>query len=73
MYEYRFILVVALLGGAAALATDRGRLPLALRGLKKMLGGGRTPTEEMAARGVPGWRRALAFLMIVAAFVVAIL
>ena len=40
---YRFIPVVALLGLAAFLLTDRSKPPLALRGLKKMLGSAGSP------------------------------
>ena len=34
----RLVVILALLGLAAAIATPKGRLPLALRGLAKLLG-----------------------------------
>ena len=70
MYEYRFIFVVAFLGLAAALLTDRNRLPLALRGLRRTLG---TSTPPAPAAPVPLWRRLLAFILILLAFLIAIL
>jgi hypothetical protein len=66
----RVVAVVALLGVAAAIATPKGRLPLALRGLQRALG--KTATETAGAR-VSGQRRLLAFLLIVAAVVLALL
>ena len=48
---------------AAALASPPGRLPLALRGLARMLG---AKTVEAASR-VPVWKRALAFALVLAA------
>jgi hypothetical protein len=38
LLQYRFVFVIALLAVAAALLTDRNRLPLALRGLRRTLG-----------------------------------
>ena len=61
----RVAAVIALLGAAAALATPPGRLPLALRGLARMLGG-RTAAGRRAA---PAWRRALALALVLAAAV----
>ena len=65
---YRFIPVVLLLGAAAALLADPSKLPIALRGLRRSLGrdgGG-------AAHKVPAWRRCLAFVLVWAAFVIAV-
>ena len=71
---YRFIPVIALLGAAAALATPRGRLPLALRGLKKTLQGDAGRADSAAqSEPVAGWRKCAAFLLVVAAFLVAVL
>lgn len=70
MYEYRFVFVVAFLGLAAALLTDRNRLPLALRGLRRTLG---TSTPPAPSAPVPLWRRLLAFILILLAFLIAIL
>ena len=62
--------VVALLGAAAAFATPRGRLPLALRGLCRVLGrqGG-----DGSGEAVPAWRRALAFFLVVLAAIAAVI
>ena len=59
----RVAAVVAMLGVAAALATPPGRLPLALRGLARLLGS--KPAE--AESRVPGWKRALALALVLAA------
>lgn len=64
---YRFIPVVLLLGAAAALLADPSKLPIALRGLRRTLGGG-----GGAAHKVPAWRRCLAFVLVLAAFVIAV-
>lgn len=74
--HYRFVVVIALLGIAAMLATSKGRLPLALRGLKKVIrqDAGKpasTPTETAAS--VPGWKRFVAFLLVILAFLIAVL
>lgn len=70
----RLAAVIGLVVGAAALATPPGRLPLALRGLAKVLARGRpggVGTPE--TRPVSSWRRLLAFLLVVLAAAVAIL
>ena len=59
----RVAAVIALLGAAAALATPPGSLPLALRGLARMLGG----RAAAGRRAAPAWRRALAFALVLAA------
>lgn len=70
----RLVAVVTLLVGAALLATPRGRLPLALRGVWRIM---RKDRGESAAQ--PGearasaWRRLLAFLMVVTAAALALL
>ena len=69
---YRFIPVVLLLGVAAYLLVDKSKLPLALRGLKKVLGTAAPPSPS-AAPPVPVWKRLLAFLLIVVAFLLAVL
>ena len=69
---WRFIPVVALLGIAAYLLVDKSKLPLALRGLKKVLGN----AASDAARGappVPAWKRWLAFVLILVAFLLAVI
>lgn len=64
----RVVLVIALLCIAGAITTPKGRLPLALRGLKKLLG--KAPSEERSPR-VSSMRRFIAFLLILFAFAVA--
>ena len=69
---YRFIPVVLLLGFAAWLLVDKSKLPLALRGLNKMLGTRMTvATTSIAA--VPPWKRLLAFVLVVVAFLIVVL
>ena len=69
-HTFRFVPVVAFLGLAAALLTDKSRLPLVLRGLKKTL---ERNTEKTPYAPPPAWKRALAFLLILLAFAVAVL
>ena len=63
----RMVAVLALVCVAAALATPKGRLPLALRGMAKLF---RVQGEE---RAVPVWKRLLAFLLVVLAVVLALI
>ena len=64
----RVALVVVLLAAAAAVATPRGRLPLALRGvLRVMRRDGAVPGEEPKTARVSAVRRAFAFLLVLAA------
>ena len=70
---YRFIPVVLLLGLAAFLLVDKSKLPLALRGLKKVLGGAASSSPPVAASPVPAWKRLLAFFLFLAAFLLAVL
>ena len=69
---YRFIPVVLLLVVAAMQLTDKSKLPLALRGLGKMLGT-RMAVAAASAAAVPPWKRLLAFALIVLAFLLAVL
>ena len=73
LHQYRFVVVIALLGLAAALATEKGKLPLALRGLKKTLrrDAGVQPTADARHAGVPVWKRLVALVLCVLAFAVA--
>jgi len=67
-------LVVALLGAAAVLATPPGRLPLALRGIRRVLrrdAESNGPQDESVR--APAWRRLLAFALVVAAALLAML
>lgn len=69
---YRFIPVVLLLGIAAFLLVDKSKLPLALRGLKKVLGNA-APAALGDAPPVPAWKRWLAFALILGAFLLAVI
>ena len=69
---YRFIPVVLLLGFAAFLLVDKSKLPLALRGLRKVLGAAAPPSPS-AAPPVPAWKRLLAFVLVLVAFLLAVL
>ena len=75
-HQYRFIVVIALLCIAAALATEKGKLPLALRGLKRTLQRDAGVEESASARPrqkVSVGRRLLAFALVLAAFLVVVL
>ncbi len=65
MNEYRYIPVVALILAAIWLAHKPGDVPLALKGICKMLG---RPPPESAMKRNPVWKRLLAFLCVVLAF-----
>ena len=69
-HVYRFIPVVLLLGLAAFLLVDKSKLPLALRGLEKVLGHA-APTS-CTVTPVPAWKRLLAFVLVLAAFLIAL-
>ncbi len=75
LVQYRFVVVIALLGLAAALATPKGRLPLALRGIRRTLrrDAGAPAAEPSAARAVPLWKRLVAFALVLLAFLIGIL
>ena len=71
----RLVAVLALLCAAAAIATPKGRLPLALRGLAKMLDDGRagsmTPPSRRFHRNRP--TRLLAFVLVLLAILLALI
>ena len=74
----RLVAVVALLCAAAAIATPKGRLPLALRGLAKLLKSDRGQTQSTAADGcrlqsVSAGKRTLAFLLVIFAVILALI
>ena len=63
----RLVAVLALLCVAAALATPKGRLPLALRGVAKLF---RISGEEQT---VPVWKRLLASVLVLLAILLALI
>jgi len=68
----QMIVVIALVVVAAALATPKGRLPLALRGLMKIMRkdrAGQPPTPGT----VPVWKRLLALVLVLIAFALALI
>ena len=74
----RLVAVIALVCGAAALATPKGRLPLALRGLAKLLrrDAGTVPSSSprtCSGQPVSLAKRLLAFVLILVAAVLALI
>ena len=73
----RLMAVVALLCAAAAIATPKGRLPLALRGLAKVLKKdglqSNDRTIEQSSIRVSSARRLLAFLLVLLAILLALI
>lgn len=70
----KIVLVVSLLSVAAAISTPKGRLPLALRGVRKMmrLDRGEVAMKERDGKPVSSQRKALAFLLILLAVLIAV-
>lgn len=68
----RVVIVIGLVIWAAVLATPKGRPPLALRAIQKMLGkaAGMAPPE---VQSVSSSRRLIAFAMVIVAFVIAVI
>ena len=64
----RIAAVIALLGAAAVICRPKNSLPLALRGLRKVLGNAEQ-AQAQAERGVGKGKRLLAFLLVIAAVV----
>ena len=62
----RICAVIVLVCAAAALATPKGRMPLALRGVAKLF---HIASDEQT---VPAWKKALAFALILAAVALAL-
>ena len=78
----RICLVIALVCVAAALATPKGRLPLALRGLAKMVGrceGGKMRRDKgshpltLSPSHPSAGKRALAFALVIFAVILALI
>ena len=72
LLQYRFVFVIALLAIAAALLTDRTRLPLALRGIRRTLGGG-DKQAPVSRTPISRTRRVVAFSLVVLAFLLAVI
>lgn len=68
----KVIAVIALLVLAAMLATPKGRLPLALRGINKLLrrDGANANQSSVVA---PTWKRLIAFVLVVFAAILAMI
>lgn len=71
MEALRVAAVIVLLSSAAVLATRPGKLPLALRGLAKMLN--RNPPQAAEDTALPLWKRLLAFLLVIASAALAMI
>ena len=74
----RICVVIALVCIAAAIVTPKGRLPLALRGLAKMLARDRGQARSTAVDGyrvqsVSAGKRALAFTLVILAILIALI
>ena len=72
----RLVAVVALLCVAGAIATPKGRLPLALRGLAKMLAcdrGQSIAVDGNRRRSASVGKRALAFAFVILAILLALI
>ncbi len=70
----RVFAVIVILVLAALISAEKGRLPLALRGLKKMLDADRGVKEDARAQRVrpSGLKRFIAFLLVLAAVALAL-
>lgn len=66
----KIVLVIALLGVAAAIATPKGRLPLALRGLEKLMG--KRAKTRAAGESVSTGKRFFALVLVIIAIIAAI-
>lgn len=64
----RVITVIVLVVSAAVLTTPPNEIPLALRGLAKLLGR-EQPKREVVP--VPVWKKLLAFALVIIAFILA--
>ena len=78
----RLVAILALLCVAAAIATPKDRIPLALRGLAKMLQGCKVAEFQGSSTLQPcnpgtlkpsAWKRGLAFLFVVLAILLALI
>ena len=72
----RLVAVLALLCIAAAIATPKGRLPLALRGVAKLLArdrGQSIAVDGSRSQSVSLGKRALAFTLVILAIILALI
>lgn len=67
MQLVRVILVILLVVTAAVLSTPKGRLPLAVRGLAKILRRDGQETAPNEVKPVPAWKKFLAFILVILA------
>lgn len=71
MQLVRVILVILLVVTAAVLSTPKGRLPLAVRGLAKILRKDASQSgltrRSSQAEPVPAWKKFLAFILVILA------
>ena len=68
----RVVVVIALLIVAACLATPPGRVPLALRGIKRILNRDSGVAEDAGASSASPRRRFFAFLLVLSAAALAL-
>lgn len=74
MFELaRVIVVIAMVLFAAALATPPNKLPLALRGLVRIMrrDRGMDPRAQSKPGIVPVWKKIISFVLVILAFVLA--
>ncbi len=69
----RMLVVLALVVVAAALATPKGRIPLALRGVLRVLKKDRNLKDDDTPKTAPTWKRLVAFLLVLVALLLAVL
>jgi hypothetical protein len=69
----RIVVVMALLCVAAAISTPKGRLPLALRGVYRIMRRDRGDAPDIPkTEPVSAWRRLLAFFLVLIAVIAAV-
>jgi hypothetical protein len=74
--QWKFILVIAMLGVSAFMVSDKNKLPLALRGLKKILDSQNEKKNKESSnpsQAVSPMRRLLAFLLVMLALILAVI
>lgn len=69
----RVLVVIGLVVGAAVLATPPNKVPLALRGLMRILkkDSKSADTASLSGQAVPSWKKLLSFGLCILAFVLA--